>query len=175
MKLRAILIASLLTLAFTSSAAAQDSPSRTDSTANFRQQLIELETKEAQLRMRLEELDEALKPENIERALAGIGSTRPEELREHRRRMLTIEKNGLQAQLKLIEESRIRTESAIATAEAESYLKYAQPSPRPSMLMVMAPNIQNSRSFLRTILLVAAVLIVVVGVLTSLFAGRRIA
>ena len=67
--------------------------------------------------MRLEELDAALKSGNIERALVGIGSTRPEELREHRRKLLTFEWNGLQEQLNLLEEGRSGIESAIAAAE----------------------------------------------------------
>ena len=72
-----------------------------------------------------------MKPESIERELAGIGSVHPEELREHRRKLLTIERNGLQAQLDLLEEDRARIEAAIATAEAAEYLKYVQPSPGP--------------------------------------------
>jgi hypothetical protein len=72
--------------------------------------------------MRLEELDAALKSGNIERALVGIGSTRPEELRERRRKLLTIEWNGLQEQLNLLEEGRPGIESAIAAAERAAYL-----------------------------------------------------
>jgi hypothetical protein len=62
--------------------------------------------------------------------LAGIGSTHPEELREHRRKLLTIERNGLQTQLDLLEEERARIEAAIAEGTATS-LGYAQPSPSP--------------------------------------------
>jgi hypothetical protein len=67
-----------------------------------------------------QELDEAIKPENIERSLAGVGSTRPEELRESRRRQLAIQRDGVQAQLRTLETSRQRLESAIANAEALS-------------------------------------------------------
>jgi len=73
-------------------------------------------------------LDEALKPENIERSLAGVGSTRPEELREARRRQLTIEKNGLQAQLQTLETGRVRLEAALANAEALAYQQSARPT-----------------------------------------------
>jgi hypothetical protein len=139
------------------------------------QQLLELQNKEAQLRMRLEELDEALKPENIERALAGIGSTKPEELREHRRRMLTIERNGLKSQLVLIEESRARTEMAIAAAQSEAYLRSAQPAPTPPMQMAMTPGPQSARALLRLVLLAAAVFILFIAALATIFAGRRIA
>lgn len=105
------------------------------SASTLKQQLIEIESKEAQLLMRLEELDEQLKPECIERALAGFGSTRPEELREHRRKLLTIERSGLQAQLDLLEQDRARIETAIAARETEEYLRFTQPSPTPPAAM----------------------------------------
>jgi hypothetical protein len=73
-------------------------------------------------------LDESLKPENIERSLAGIGSTRPEELREQRRRQLTIERDGVQAQLKTLETSRQRLETALANAEVLAYQESARPT-----------------------------------------------
>ena len=79
--------------------AAQQRTGREITVSTLKQQLLDLESKETRLRMRLEELDEQLKPESIERELAGIGSTHPEELREHRRKLLTIERNGLQTQL----------------------------------------------------------------------------
>jgi hypothetical protein len=111
--------------------AAQPRTDREVTASTLKQQLFELESKEARLRMRLEEIDEQLKPESIERELAGIGSTHPEELREHQRKLLTIERNGLQTQLDLLEEDRARIEAAITTAEAGAYLKYEQPSPSP--------------------------------------------
>jgi hypothetical protein len=73
-------------------------------------------------------LDESLKPENIERSLAGIGSTRPEELRESRRRQLQIEKDGVLAQLRTVETSRQRLETALANAEVLAYQESAKPT-----------------------------------------------
>ena len=49
---------------------------------------------------------------------AGIGSTRPEELRELRRRQLTIERDSVRDQLKLLAASKERLESVIRTGEA---------------------------------------------------------
>jgi hypothetical protein len=132
MKERIALFLIVLAFSFVSSVLAQNMSTREDSIADLKQQLIGIESKETQLRIGLEELDEELKPENIERALAGIGSTRPEELRDHRRRLLTIERNGLKAQLDLLQDDRTRVESAIAAAESAAYLKYAQPSPTPT-------------------------------------------
>ncbi|HEU4932890.1 MAG TPA: hypothetical protein VFT48_12490 [Pyrinomonadaceae bacterium] len=94
----------------------------------LRSQLLEVQTKENALRTRVEQLDESIKPENIERSLAGIGSTRPEELREARRRQLTIERDGVLAQLKTLETSRQRLETAIASAEALAYQQSARPA-----------------------------------------------
>src|SRR6266576_1538474 len=62
--------------------------------ANLRAQLIDTEAKQAELQMRLQQLAEDLKPENIERSLAGVGSTHPEDLREARRRQLEIQKKA---------------------------------------------------------------------------------
>jgi len=88
---------------------------------HLRSELLDVQTREAELRIRLQMLDEDIKPENIERALAGIGSTKPEELREQRRRLLSIERDGVLARLKLLEKNRERLEAAIASAELEAY------------------------------------------------------
>ena len=53
--------------------------------ANLRAQLTEMQVKEAELQARLRQLEEDIKPENIEHSLAGVGSTHPEDLREARR------------------------------------------------------------------------------------------
>ena len=110
-----------LVAGFTASATAEDASNVSDSLDTLRSQLLDAQTKEAELEARQQQLDEALKPENIERSLAGIGSTRPEELRESRRRQLTIERDGVRAQLKLVATSRERLESVIRTAEAQAY------------------------------------------------------
>jgi len=97
--------------------------------ANLRAQLIEAQARQAELQTRLQQLDEDLKPENIERSLAGVGSVHPEELREARRRQLEIEKRSVQSQLDVLAASRSRLEIAIAAADAESYRQSAGPSP----------------------------------------------
>lgn len=102
-----------------------------DAVDELRLQLIELQEKEGSLRMRAQQLEEELKPANIERSLAGIGSTRPEELREARRRQLAIEQESVKAQLKLIETTKARLETAIASAEGRAYQESALPLPSP--------------------------------------------
>jgi hypothetical protein len=101
--------------------------------AGLRAQLAEIETKQAQLQTRLQNLDEKLKPENIEKDLAGIGSTRPEDLREQRQRQLEIERSGVRAQLDLLTTSHSRLETAISTADAEAYRQSALPPKGPAI------------------------------------------
>jgi hypothetical protein len=131
------LVSIVIAFGLASTVAAQQRTGREITASTLKQQLLELESNETRLRLRLEELEEELKPESIERELAGIGSVHPEKLREHRRKLLTIERNGLQTQLDLLEEDRARIEAAIAAAGTAASLEDAQPSPSP--LRVTAP------------------------------------
>jgi hypothetical protein len=106
-----------------------------ESAERLRAQLLEVQTKEEDLRLRLAQLDEAIKPENIERSLAGVGSTRPEELREAQRRQLSIQRDGVLAQLKTLETSRQRLETAIANADARAYQESARPDSTSQVLV----------------------------------------
>ena len=91
----------------------------------LRSQLNDIQAKEEQLQARSRQLDEDLRPENIERSLALNGSTRPEELREQRRRQLEKEKEAVRSQLDQLAASRARIEAAITTAEAATYRQSA--------------------------------------------------
>ena len=83
-------LALFLLLVFSTAAYAQESQeSAAESADKLKMQLLEVQGQEEALRARVQDLNEALKPENIERSLAGIGSTRPEELRESRRGVLS--------------------------------------------------------------------------------------
>ena len=93
--------------------------------ANFRVQLSEVEVRQAEMQARDEQLEEDLKPENIERSLAGIGSTRPELLREQRRRQLEIARARVRVQLDELDRIHTRLETAIAEADAEAYWQSA--------------------------------------------------
>lgn len=106
---------------------AKGQTSAQEKAASLRAQLSEVETKQSDLQTRLQRLDEEIKPENIEKTLAGVGSTKPEDLREQRRRQLEIERNGIQAQLNLLATSHTRLETAIAQADAEAYRQSAAP------------------------------------------------
>jgi hypothetical protein len=103
------LVSILIAFGLTWPVAAQPRKGREVSASALKQQLLDIESKETRIRIRLEELNEQSKPESIERELAGIGLVHPEELREHRRKLLTIERNGLQTQSDLLTGSRRMT------------------------------------------------------------------
>ena len=104
---------------------AQDTANAAQNAENLRAQLRDTQLKEAELQYRLNQLDYELKPENIERYFAGVGSTRPEELREHRRRQLQLEKDALTSQLQSLGESKVRLEAGITRADSLAYQQSA--------------------------------------------------
>jgi hypothetical protein len=108
-------------------------------------QLLELEAQEAELRARAVQIDEDIKPENIQRSLAGVGSTKPEELREARRRQLETEKKIVEAQLLSLDQTKSRLQSDIATAETQAYHQSAQP---PSTFQRLASSVPRVPLFL---------------------------
>ena len=117
----AFLIAILFVSAQSMRLFAQDSPSAAEAAQQLRNELSQLNDREAEIKIRLQELDYELKPENIERYFAGYGSLHPEELREARRKKLQIEKDRLLAQLTEIGQSRQQVEAAIVAADTKAY------------------------------------------------------
>ena len=87
--------------------------------ADLWKQLRDVEAQQADLQARLEEIDYNLRPENIDRAVAGFGSMRPEELREQRRKSLENEKVRVQKQLDQLAANHSRLETAIASTDAD--------------------------------------------------------
>jgi hypothetical protein len=118
-----------LVLVSASNILAQDTTAAARTAEHLRAQLSDVLVKEAALWSRAQQLDEALKPENIARYFQLTGSTRPEELREQRRLELSNEKTTLLAQLEQLAASRARLESAIVTADALAYQQSAQGTP----------------------------------------------
>jgi hypothetical protein len=160
----AILLVSLFTVVINAQAQ-QPPPSAAETLENLRLQLIDVQTHEAELQARAQQLDEALKPENIERSLAGVGSTRPEELREARRKQLQIERDGVGAKLKVLETSRLRLEAAIRDAETRAYHESAQPPTQ----MVVAQGI-----FGRRLLYSGSATVAVAGLIAGFVVRRRL-
>jgi peptidoglycan hydrolase CwlO-like protein len=81
-------------------------------------QLLGTMEKEASLQPRMDQIDEQLRPENIDSSLAGVGSVHPEEAREALRRRLTGEKRRLQSQLDLLHQDHTRLQSSLADSDA---------------------------------------------------------
>jgi len=80
--------------------------------------LIEIAEKEAPLQSRVDQINQQLRPEALERILAGVGSVHPEDTREEVRKRLTAEKLRLQYQLELFRQDRVRSQASLATTDA---------------------------------------------------------
>src|SRR5262245_1518953 len=87
--------------------------------AQLRNELRDVQAKKSDLEAHLEDVEFALKPENIERATAVYGTTRPEEVREQRRKQLENERERTRRQLEQLTNSEARLEQAIATSDLE--------------------------------------------------------
>jgi uncharacterized protein YlxW (UPF0749 family) len=100
---------------------AQESNDTGQTVENLRAELSRAHDRIADLKIRLEQLNFDLQPENIERYFNGAGSTRPEELRESRRRQLQTEKDRVAAQLEELASSCQRLETAINTEQVRAF------------------------------------------------------
>jgi hypothetical protein len=83
---------------------------------NLQTQLLTTMEKMATLESRLGEINEQLRPENIERMIVA-GSLRPEEVREATSRRLSGEKRRLQSQLELLQPTRSRLQASLTGTE----------------------------------------------------------
>lgn len=85
----------------------------------LRAQLLDLQTKEIDLRARIEDLNYQLQPQNLQRALAFVGGVRMDELRDDLRKRIENEKRKASEQLELYTSNRERLEREIRDADAE--------------------------------------------------------
>jgi exonuclease VII large subunit len=83
----------------------------------LRKQLIDLIEKETAYKSRMTQFDEDLRPENIDRTMAGIGGTRTAEMRDTRRRVLENDKRGVENLLNVTTQSRVRLEEDVRQAD----------------------------------------------------------
>ena len=84
---------------------------------SMRRELLEMTERETAYRTRLMRLEEELRPENIERSLAGIGTTRTAELRDLRRRQVDNERRGVETLLGQATHNRVRLEDEVKLAD----------------------------------------------------------
>lgn len=85
---------------------------------SLRKQLFEMIEKESGVRTRLEQISFDARPENIERNTAFVGSLRPEEIRDQRRKSLEAEKRNLESLMTQIQTSRARLETNVEQADS---------------------------------------------------------
>lgn len=84
----------------------------------LRKQLIELIEKETTFRTRIVQLDEESRPDNIDRSISLVGSTRTPEVRDARRRIVENERRGVESLLSVTSQSRLRLEEDVRQADA---------------------------------------------------------
>lgn len=80
--------------------------------------LYEISEKEQPLLARMEQINMQLRPEAMERTLAGVGSVHPEDVRDEVRKKLMSERVRIQMQLELLRQDRARTQASLATTDA---------------------------------------------------------
>ena len=83
----------------------------------LRRQLLELIEKETLYRTRITQIEEDMRPENVERTLNPYGTTRTTELRDTRRRVLETDRRGYVALLALTTENRTRLDEEVRQAD----------------------------------------------------------
>lgn len=84
----------------------------------LRRELLERIEKETLIKSRLVQIDEDMRPENVERALNPYGTTKTVELRENRRRVLENDRRGFESLLNQITQSRVRLEDDVRQADS---------------------------------------------------------
>ena len=87
-------------------------------TEGLRKQLFEMIEKESSIRGRIDQIDNEMRPESLDRALAIVGSLRPEELRAQKRRSLELEKRNQEALLVEVQKNRSNIEQSLQRADA---------------------------------------------------------
>lgn len=84
---------------------------------SLRKQLFEMVEKETTVQTRLEQIRFDARPEAIERSTAFVGSMRPEEIRDQRRKSLDVERKNLETLLTQIQTSRASLEENVSKAD----------------------------------------------------------
>ena len=89
-----------------------------DRIRSLQSDLNDIAAKESALNKRLDEIDREQRPDRIERSMAGVGSTHPEQEREAIMAKLSNEKRQIQSQVETLRSTRARIPTLIASAEA---------------------------------------------------------
>ena len=124
MPVHIVLLAALLCVGGLS-ASAQDLTALEQRMEGLRAQLRDVTDKEATLQARMQQLDEELKPENIQNRAALTGTLNADAAREQVRKQIEGEQARVRQQLDLLATSHARLEAAISEAEAEAVRRRA--------------------------------------------------
>jgi chromosome segregation ATPase len=89
-----------------------------DRIRGLQSELNDIAAKETALNKRLDEIEKEQNPDRLQRSMAGVGSTRPEEERDAVMRKLSNEKRNIQSQLETLRSTRSRIPGLIANADA---------------------------------------------------------
>ena len=89
-----------------------------DRIRSLQSDLTDIAAKETALNKRLDEIEREQRPDRIERSMAGVGLTHPEQERDAIMTKLGNEKRQIQSQLETLRSTRARTPGLIANAEA---------------------------------------------------------
>lgn len=84
----------------------------------LRKQLFDMIEKESNIRTRVDQIDNEMRPESLERAFATVGSLRPEEIRAQKRRSLELEKRNQETLLIEVQRNRANIEQSLQRADA---------------------------------------------------------
>lgn len=84
----------------------------------LRKQYFDMLEKESGIIAKIEEVENSLRPESVDRQIAFAGSLRPEELREARRRSLQAEKTNLQSLLTEVQKTKANLDLSLQKADA---------------------------------------------------------
>lgn len=84
----------------------------------LRKQLFDMIEKESNIRTRVDQIDNDMRPEALERSFATVGSLRPEELRAQKRRSLELEKRNQETLLVEVQKNRANIEQSLLRADA---------------------------------------------------------
>jgi hypothetical protein len=85
---------------------------------SLRKQRFDLIDRESQIQTKLDQIENDIRPEAIERSVALMGTLRPEELRDSRRKYLESERKNLQALLAEIQATRSALEQSVVRSDA---------------------------------------------------------
>jgi hypothetical protein len=83
----------------------------------LRKQLFDMIERESQIKTKLDQIENDIRPEVLERSVAFAGSLRPEELRDMRRKNLDTEKRNLQNLLSEIQRTKSSLELNVQKAD----------------------------------------------------------